>query len=499
MKQIKIYLSFFILLFTGVAFLFKPAYSFAQETSNNSFLKAIEKCEEGEMNQECWVAKTVQSVADTGWGTFANPENAEEGGGPGGMIPMMTDEIANLINRPPASSVEYFADVGMRLGVVSPVYAQEDSTGWRALVPFLEIWKAFRNLSYVFFVFIFIIVGFMIMFRSKIDPQTVITVQSALPRIVVTLLLITFSYAIAGLLIDLIYIVIYTVVGLLNFTTLISDSNTVIDALLTKNLFKITFMGKNLFARAPAKAINELISGLFEKNIFTDVVTDILGSITGSLAMIVFVLVLFFNILKIFFSLAKTYVSVIIQIIFAPLVLLFNAIPGNNSFQSWIKSLLANVLVFPAVALMFLITALLIGNRSWVTQGACDPACDEKANPWCISCDVGYYSAQGQQEEVWVPPFLGFFGMDDVGDESLLVVIAFGMVLMISKVPKIVKGAFGIEDKMGGMVTQTVMGGLAKPLQVQQSYKQWRRQRRSDHFTEMQLRNARLDRHKKGG
>jgi len=50
--------------------------------------------------------------------------------------------------------------------------------------------------------------AFMIMFRVRISPQTVITVQSALPKIIFTLILITFSYAIAGFLIDLMYVVI---------------------------------------------------------------------------------------------------------------------------------------------------------------------------------------------------------------------------------------------------------------------------------------------------
>jgi len=44
------------------------------------------------------------------------------------------------------------------------------------------------------------------MFRAKINPQTVISVENSLPKIVVALLLITFSFPIAGFLIDLTYI-----------------------------------------------------------------------------------------------------------------------------------------------------------------------------------------------------------------------------------------------------------------------------------------------------
>jgi len=47
----------------------------------------------------------------------------------------------------------------------------------------------------------------MIMFRIKINPQTAITIQLALPKLIITLLLITFSYAIAGFMIDIFYLI----------------------------------------------------------------------------------------------------------------------------------------------------------------------------------------------------------------------------------------------------------------------------------------------------
>ncbi len=487
MKNLKTII-FVSLLFVFTAFLFlSPNPAIAQSEAQQSFKNALEKCEEGQMNQECWVAQTV--AATSGSLNTVMYETSEQDGSTSGLIPMLTNQVAYMIDSPPASSIEYFADIGQRIGIASPAFAQENSTGWRALAPFLEIWKAFRNLSYVFFVFIFIIVGFMIMFRSKIDPQTVITVQSALPRIVVTLLLITFSYAIAGLLIDLIYIIIYGFVGLLQFSGLITSSEEVIQNLLRKNLFEITFSGKKLFARAPAHALDNLVNSLFgDENLVRRGLGWISGKLVGNLGFTFMFFVLFFNIAKIFFSLAKTYVSVVVQIVFSPLVILFNAIPGNDSFKNWIKSLLANILVFPAVGIMFLVAALMMGNRSHVTPGDCDSACNDDSNPWCVSCDVGYYSATENDENVWVPPLFGFFNTsgNSLGN-PILSVIGFGMILMITKVPEIVKGAFGVEDKMGGMVAQQIAGSMARPMQVRQSYQQWRRQRRSDALTKAQL------------
>ena len=65
------------------------------------------------------------------------------------------------------------------------------------------LWTQIRNITYIFFMIIFIVVGFMIMFRSKIGGQTLITLGNSLPNIILALIGVTFSFAIAGLIIDI--------------------------------------------------------------------------------------------------------------------------------------------------------------------------------------------------------------------------------------------------------------------------------------------------------
>jgi hypothetical protein len=117
--------------------------------------------------------------------------------------------ITNLIvlpyANPPASGI-YWAYSGLQnAGFVPKTYAAE-GIGFAAIKPFMNIWKVFRDISYMLLVLVLIAIGFMIMFRAKINPQTVISVENSLPKIVVALLLITFSFPIAGFLIDLMYI-----------------------------------------------------------------------------------------------------------------------------------------------------------------------------------------------------------------------------------------------------------------------------------------------------
>ncbi len=118
--------------------------------------------------------------------------------------------ISNLIVFPyinPPASGAYWVYSGLQnAGFFPKAYAAE-GIGFAAIKPLMGIWKIFRDISYMILVLILIIIGFMIMFRMKINPQTVISIENALPRIVISLILITFSFAIAGFLIDLMYLV----------------------------------------------------------------------------------------------------------------------------------------------------------------------------------------------------------------------------------------------------------------------------------------------------
>ncbi|OGE31417.1 hypothetical protein A2631_00250 [Candidatus Daviesbacteria bacterium RIFCSPHIGHO2_01_FULL_44_29] len=108
---------------------------------------------------------------------------------------------------PVASGTYYVYDSLKNADFIPSAYADE-GIGFAGLKPLLGIWKKFRDIAYLILVFILVAIGFMIMFRRKLDPHTVIGIESALPRIVVTLILITFSFPIAGFMIDFMYVLI---------------------------------------------------------------------------------------------------------------------------------------------------------------------------------------------------------------------------------------------------------------------------------------------------
>ena len=65
------------------------------------------------------------------------------------------------------------------------------------------LWGETRNIAYLFFVIVMIVAGFMIMFRKNLPGQVVVSIGNSIPRIVISLILVTFSFAIVGLMLDI--------------------------------------------------------------------------------------------------------------------------------------------------------------------------------------------------------------------------------------------------------------------------------------------------------
>lgn len=255
-----------------------------------------------------------------------------------GLIGKTTQAIAFLYT-PPASGTTYMADLFRSAHIIPQAQAQ--GLGFASLDPVLEAWKVFRNVAYFFFVVVFLVIGFMIMFRQKINGQTVVTAQQAIPGIIISLIFVTFSYAIAGFLIDLMYLLMYLMIGLFN-----PQGGT---ELMSKNFLQLGWdVVTGVNNNGAFQSMNEAVK-TFAESVDTSTVGDVLGWIGGvTLGLIVSVAVLI-GVFKLFFELLKTYITIIISIVVAPLLLMMGAIPGKNNFGYWIKLVFGNLLAFPMV------------------------------------------------------------------------------------------------------------------------------------------------------
>ncbi len=97
----------------------------------------------------------------------------------------------------------------------NPCVPSKSGIGYCGLSPLLGAWEVMRNIVYLIFVLVFMVIGIAIMLRIHIDPRTVMTIENQIPKLIIGLLLVTFSFAIAGLLIDIMYTVIFLVFGVM--------------------------------------------------------------------------------------------------------------------------------------------------------------------------------------------------------------------------------------------------------------------------------------------
>ncbi|MFZ2025551.1 MAG: hypothetical protein WAV51_04700 [Microgenomates group bacterium] len=277
--------------------------------------------------------------------------------------------IGYMYTNPPASTYAFVQDMGQTLGFI-PKQAYAQGIGFSGLSPLLPIWKMFRNISYAILALVMVAIGFMVMFRKKIDPKTVVTVQNALPKVVVTLILITFSYAIVGLMIDLMYIVLYAALQLI----VTSAPSGMFDAdhvsVFTSSSFGAVWKGMfGGFETFPIM-INSIMPGEASWITKLTLATIFSGGVAGVLSILVALIMaiaFLFGVVRLFFMLLSAYIQIIVAVLIGPIQILLDAVPGGQGFSGWIKNLLSNLVVFPITSVMLTLAYFLIksADKTW--------------------------------------------------------------------------------------------------------------------------------------
>lgn len=348
--------------------------------------------------------------------------------------------LTAMYSAPPVSGVEYFAQQFRKVNPIQPAYAQT-GIGFDALQPVQEIWSVFRNLAYVGFVIVFVIMGFMIMFRAHISPQAVATVQDSVPRIVVALILVTFSYAIAGLMIDIMFVFLNVVITSLQQLGVISDASNIV---FKQSIFgAITASWKDVVGSVSG-ALSDIIQNTIDLGDFLKL-DWILGNFGGAIAGIVVGVALLFIMFRVFFMLLMAYATIIILTMAAPFFFLMQALPGNNSARSWFQQMAANVAVFPVVAIMLIFAGILGG----------------------IEALGGIGSSAINEGSVGQFPLLA----GDIKGEHIGKLIGIGFLLMTPSAAELVKNALGVKGGVNAGVAGAALAGAGGFLgsRVQQS------------------------------
>lgn len=334
---------------------------------------------------------------------------------------------------PPASGL-YWAYSGLQnAGLIPKSYAATQGIGMASIRAFAPLWDAFRKLAYLVLVLIIITIGFMIMFRMKLNPQTVISVESALPKIVITLLLITFSYAIVGFSIDAMYLVTILIVDIVGKAAGFTNISHIQSNIITSNIINFEILDVwggwgqtfwsyldglyaiiDIFPLLVRGTINTILSAValllamrFSQTV-TDFITKLFGDLTGQggilviqghvgvakiiaailgiiigailgnfflwlLLAVIVLLGLLFLLFRIVFVLLSSLIQLILYIILAPLYILLEAVPGRSAFSGWFKNIIANLAVFPAVVFLLLLTAIITKAYDYGQWSVYDP------------------------------------------------------------------------------------------------------------------------------
>ena len=377
------------------------------EAAVGAALYIIEKAAVVQIGGEAIVSAVVMTSDGDYQGVQRLLEDLENNPNParGGLIGVAGSTTGALLEMPmPISSGQYFASINP----FKDAHAQLGG-GEEGLTPegsnniILELWTRVRNVSYVLAVVVLIIVGFMIMLRIPLGPRTVVTVQNALPRIALALVLITFSYAISGLLIDLTRMA----SGVLN------------------ELVQVPWEGMAV------RFIMIIVGGIFAGGIAFGVFGPAGLVVLLLLALILCVTVLAV-LLFIIYKLLTRYVIFLLLTIFAPFFFLFGAIPGmEGAIFTWFKRSAAALIAIPVVGLI-LNLALAIG---FGTPGDIP----------VVSLDL--MGGDLQQAFSWI---------------ALSPIIGLGLFFFATKVPDIVDQIFDIKPApRGGIGPMTIPAGVA--------------------------------------
>ena len=276
------------------------------------------------------------------------------------------------------SGITYFKNVLRKFQIIPPAHAQT-GFGFNALDPVLPFWKATRNIAYAIMVLVILVFAFMIMFRVKISPQVVISVQSALPKVVLAIILITFSYAIAGFLVDLMYVVIGLVslmvtgffpagtvrpIDIFSLLTLGNPSGTGNPPLGVFGLFVI-YLGS--FILVAALVLFTIIGALGSFLLALAAILPLwipgvaeIALIIGLLVLLIILILLALMFVKIIWMLLKAFASVMLLTIFAPLYLAAGALVPAFSFGSWVKSFVSHLATFVVTGVLFALAFLFL-------------------------------------------------------------------------------------------------------------------------------------------
>lgn len=317
------------------------------------------------------------------------------------------------------------------------------------------------------------------MLRFKIDPRTVMSLQNQIPKIIIGILMITFSFSIAGILVDGMWIVTYfgintigsiaqkdctdgtdgtTFAGVATRQILNNPvaftSHVFSDAGCFGTLSGIGGISKDIGSAMSSGITDAILTSLnfdnqSDLNCGTGLKIGILGGsgsigdciqkgiysfLTWLISIVAFLIVLiaiFVALIRLWITLVKAYVYIILDVITAPLQILVGILPGGKmGFGKWFRHITGYLLLFPASAILIFLALAFALN-----PGLKDPS---------------------NTTDTFFPPLIGVPGTSG----NLGVLVAFGLIMILPEALEMIKEALQI--KSNSRVSSAIVGGFGR-------------------------------------
>lgn len=399
---------------------------------------------------------------------------------PTSAISTLSDLTGALYTTKTVSAEVWAQDLADR--VTQKAQAQEDSptynpgSGYNLLTPVRELWRTTSNIVYIFYIVIVIAIAFLIVLRQQLDGQNAVNLFNSIPSIIISLVLVFFSYPLSAVFIDLVTVgggVVYGVlVGTPGSTApgaFLHERNITYDAGGLSNpitIFDPAFQNTSYTAQNGLQMDDRFTSvwqvfnsaGVFlDANGISKIVPDeapvaeviraviqaFADTLGGSILALVFAFAAFTAQINLFFKLAREYIVLTFYVVISPFFFLVAAIPGQtgNFISQYFRKLLAASVSFIAVYALFLI--IIIVGRS--TGGVGDPA--------------------------WLPPLLGYstggLPTGETINEVVRTLLAYFLFLSAPLIPDTVQNliAGGQNDvNLGANFTRSLQQGAASAI-----------------------------------
>lgn len=256
---------------------------------------------------------------EVSYGYSKNLANSLTGGSLLGLA-YMANNIATY-EPLPVNLAYYWNDTISKVPLMNQTLAAEvNYTGpLKLLETVLVVWKVIRNGALGAMAVMMLIIGIMIMARKKVNQQVVVSIQYALPKVVMALILIVFSYPIGATIASLAW-------------TLKMSAHDIVRSLIAVAAGPATSGALEIRDTSIAMIIIVLL-GIILATGGSALVSILLFAVTASV-----IIILLFALIQV--KILAIYVKMIVSVVASPIKFALSAIPGNDTqITDWFKQM----------------------------------------------------------------------------------------------------------------------------------------------------------------